>query len=483
MGDCEKSTMRIEIIVNTTRKSLVLTLQNDMTFEQVLKMACNKIRKQSIKNCSLICRGEKIENLMDVVSASAKDGNQLWLLVSEKEKYQGPTADTFAALSEAELKVSIVASEDVYIEQEAIDQIHTLVQSSDGNILQAVGMPDLHQGPTGVAILAKEPIPKIPGYDIGCGMSLFETNIPATISHDKVIRHMAKINIDTSEDIEDSYLGTLGGGNHFAELLRIDESVSLDASLTGIVHPEKVYLLVHSGSRGHGERVFQAYVHEHHDAYRYMDEHTALIAWAKRNRAVIATRFLQQFHQVQREYQEEDTSSSEGDAPTTSFLRQPLIDIAHNYIEPIAADRCTVLPDSSASSSSTYYLHRKGAAPAYANTLSLLPGSRGTASYILLGHGAPSQLYSLAHGAGRRLSRADARKKRSNGSSSSTGSEGMDLTNGGSIICKNQDLLYEEAPFAYKDVEAVVSCMQSYDMCSIGARLIPIATYKTATIG
>ncbi len=420
--------IKYEIVVNSSRKVLVLVAKQECTYEQLMTMACHKLKCKP-KHCRLYLRGERIAEVSEL---APRDDDPFWLLVGEREVYQGPEPPTTPSLA-----VSIVANEDVEIDPEAVHQLNALVRSSGETIVRAVGMPDLHHGPTGVAILAKAPMPAIPGYDIGCGMSLFATTIPASIPHDKVVRRMARINIDVGENSSDPYLGTLGGGNHFAELLRIDEAVPLDDAVVQLLTPDRLYLLVHSGSRGHGKQVFQDYMHVHRDVNLYMAEHERLIRWAKLNRRTIAARFLGQFNNLPEE------------------LAEPLIDIAHNYIERTAE----------------LYLHRKGAAPA--DGLSLLPGSRGTASYVLLGHGRVEQLCSLAHGAGRRVSRTDARKIRAEGDG--------DLTNGGTIICKNPDLLYEEAPFAYKDVEGVVGCMQAYDMCTIASRMLPVATYKTAT--
>ena len=72
------------------------------------------------------------------------------------------------------------------------------------------------------------------------------------------------------------------------------------------------------------------------------------------------------------------------------------------------------------------FLHRKGAAPSHPSSLSLLPGSRATASYILLCAGTEARdLCSVAHGAGRRLSRADARRR----------APPSDPTRGGTVVC------------------------------------------------
>jgi release factor H-coupled RctB family protein len=314
-----------------------------------------------------------------------------------------------------------------------------------------VGLPDLHQGPTGVSVLAKAPIPKLPGPDIGCGMSLFVTDIQANLSIKKIVKRMERLNLEEGEDFDDPDLGTIGGGNHFAELQYIDDAVPLDPAFDTLLGPDarsKAFLMVHSGSRSHGSKLF-AELGDGSDPERYMLEHVQLVEWAKKNRMEIARRFIEQF-----------TGSASSAHPV------PLIDIAHNWIEN--------LPDNRG------FLHRKGAAPSTPGSLSLLPGSRATASYVLVCNGDMERdLCSVAHGAGRRLSRSDARKQGRSLAAARSGGQREDLTRQGTILCTCKNLLLEEAPYAYKDVEGVVATMVDRGMCAVGARLLPMATYKT----
>jgi RNA-splicing ligase RtcB len=261
--------------------------------------------------------------------------------------------------------------------------VYDLVKNSKGVVSRAVGLPDLHQGPTGISVLAKAPIPKLPGPDIGCGMSLFVTDIPADLSIKKIVKRMERLNLDEGEDFDDPDLGTIGGGNHFAELQYIDGDVPLDPAFESLLGPDaryKAFLMVHSGSRSHGSKLF-AELGDGSDPERYMLEHMKLVEWAKKNRMEIARRFIEQF-----------TGSDSSARPA------PLVDIAHNWIES--------LPDNRG------FLHRKGAAPSTPGSLSLLPGSRATASYVLVCNGEMERdLCSVAHGAGRRLSRSDAKSQ------------------------------------------------------------------------
>lgn len=254
----------------------------------------------------------------------------------------------------------------------------------------------------------------------------------------------------------------------------LDPAVPLSLEVQPLFDYNYAVLLVHSGSRAHGQRVFSEHS-DGHDPEGYMQQHEQLVAWACRNRAEIARRFLMQFA-GNRAIEDLSTSSEASQAAgnmadaspglTSDSAEQapqqelqPVIDTPHNWIER--------LPDGT-------FLHRKGAAPSYAGQLSLLPGSRATASYILVCNGSLERdLNSVAHGAGRRLSRADARRRGEGGKVLG------DLTRGGTVVCESKDLLLEEAPHAYKDVEAVVACMVERGMCTVGARMLPIATYKT----
>ena len=448
--------MYVEITRNCDRSLVLVKLHDCFLAKDALIAACNKFRTTPSKN-KLYRNGLPLHPL-DLVP----EGARLWL-VGASEVYQGPSEDK-ALLDDIQNRVSILDGNGVWIDPEAVDEIHNTVRESSQDILRAVGMPDLHHGPTGVAILASRPLPKLPGTDIGCGMALFRTRIPATLSRDAVARRMQQLNLDVGDDPSDPHLGTIGGGNHFAELLVVDAATPVDPAADGLLDPRFAVLLVHSGSRAHGERVFAAHAAGARPV-EYMREHVALVDWARRNRAAIARRFLRQFAG--------EDAPVVGGPGEDSDVPEPLVDIAHNWIEE--------LPDGT-------FLHRKGAAPARPGLLSLLPGSRATASYVLVaaaegdpaggggggGVAASPHLASLAHGAGRRLSRAVARRR---------GGAGGDETRGGTVVCEDRRLLAEEGAHAYKDVEAVVACMVARGMCRVAARLLPIATYKTRRAG
>ena len=399
--------MRVEVLVQQTGKRFVLTVSSEA---ELLKRACHKARVR--------CADHRLEG----------SPTGLMRLLSHHEVAPVEYTNTVRTT------VTVVTSEELGCEEEARQQLDRLALHPA--VRQIVAMPDLHAGPTGVVVLAEEPLPFLHGYDLGCGMSLFRTNISTTSS--EVIRnHLTRVCLEHGEDPSDPWMGTLGGGNHFVELLQVDTTMEIDPALE--LDPYSLLLLVHSGSRGHGERAFKRFVH---DPVGYMDAQPFLIDWAKRNRQTIARRFLEQFWHT----------------PPSSTPPTPWIDTPHNFIEV----------------EGTKFLHRKGAVKGGNGTLTLLPGSRGTASYILIAETTqPDFLGSLAHGAGRKMNRAEARHVHSK----------EDLTRGGTVVCCNTKLLREEAPYAYKDVDAVVRCMHTHGMCRVGARLLPVATYKTTSVG
>jgi release factor H-coupled RctB family protein len=122
------------------------------------------------------------------------------------------------------------------------------------------------------------------------------------------------------------------------------------------------------------------------------------------------------------------------------------------------------------------WLHRKGAAPAHGR-LAIIPGSRGTLSYLvqpLVSN--ESHAWSLAHGAGRKWSRSESRQRIRE---RFRVSELVQTALGGRVICEQRELLYEEAPEAYKNIDRVVQDLVSVGLVSVIATLRPVLTYKT----
>lgn len=303
----------------------------------------------------------------------------------------------------------------------------------------------------------------------------------------------------------DSSLGTIGAGNHFAEIQVVEEFANTSAD--GLCQDD-VVLLVHSGSRGYGSSVLKKYTSHvsleegSPEATVYLEEHDKACRWAKANRDLIALRFLACLEPGNEEWQLgiSGTDSLHRDHPTSierskqALQTRKVVDIWHNNVERVTWPPSAPEPSASGLAEATsslslkdakciqehVYVHRKGAAPTYNPetqqplTLLPLPGSRGTPTLILqpsfsdaTSWGLKNAL-SLAHGAGRSMSRAKAL--------SSLGQKyrGQNIlqpragdTEGTWVICDEKYLVFEEAPDAYKDVQAV-----GQDLVDAGAAAI-----------
>lgn len=362
-----------------------------------------------------------------------------------------------------EASIRVIASPESWIEQAAVDQLrHTATLPG---IEAVVGLPDLHAG-RGIAVGAafwspSHVYPHLVGNDIGCGMGLWRTGLaPRKFRADAVVRKLQRLEEPWSENaagrlaraglplLACAALGSIGGGNHFAELLQID--AVLDAGRFGALGFDlnAVYLMVHSGSRGLGQAILDRYRAQHNVAgllagepacIAYRAEHNDAMRWAALNREVIAERFF-------------DRLGTEGER---------VLDICHNSVTPYRDG----------------WLHRKGAAPADRGPI-VIPGSRGDMTYLVQPRleRADDALHSLAHGAGRKWSRGEAREKLSRRFRITD----LERTRLGSrVICEDRDLIYEEAPQAYKDIHQVVRDLQDAGLIDLVATLKPLVTYKT----
>ena len=117
----------------------------------------------------------------------------------------------------------------------------------------------------------------------------------------------------------DSALGTIGGGNHFAELQAIEKVYDTGAFEALELEKDNLCLLVHSGSRGLGESVLREYVEEHGAsgvsaesaaAQAYLAGHDQAVHWAEENRALIAERFLECLGAIAKECRMDATTAS-----------------------------------------------------------------------------------------------------------------------------------------------------------------------------
>ncbi|MFH0897044.1 MAG: RtcB family protein [Candidatus Bathyarchaeota archaeon] len=286
-------------------------------------------------------------------------------------------------------------------------------------------------------------------------------------------------------------LGSLGSGNHFLEIQCVDKIYdALAAKTFGILNEGQVTIMIHTGSRGFGHQVCSDYIHimesavqkysihipdrelacapltsrEAEDYYAAMSA-AANYAWA--NRQMIT-------HWVREAF--EQTLGRSAD----KIELHAVYDVAHNIakIEEHTID----------GAKKKLYVHRKGATrafppghpdlPADYRTVGqpvIIPGSMGTASYLLRGSvkGMDLTFGSTAHGAGRMLSRAAARQ-RFRGSEIAT-----KLKDRGILVrAANMSVLAEEADLAYKDIDSIAQISNDLGIGTLVARLSPLGVTK-----
>lgn len=358
----------------------------------------------------------------------------------------------------------------VELEDAARDQLQNLADMPF--IFRHVAvMPDVHAGigATVGSVIATTGavVPAAVGVDIGCGMNAVRLSLKAGQLPDNLKDIRAQIERDVpvgfgvhknETTVIDNYdrlptvrpdalgvlfgeidsrwmqksaqqLGTLGGGNHFIELC-LDEN-------------QDVWVMLHSGSRGFGNSIGRHFIEKaKRDMERYFinlpdtdlaylpegspnfEAYCNAVAWAQeyalRNRArmmglVLAAlqRYLPPF---------EVTSEA--------------INCHHNYISRESHWGQNV------------WVTRKGAVSAREGQLGIIPGSMGARSFIVRGKGNPESFCSCSHGAGRRMSRTEAKRRFSL-------SDHVAATAG--VECRKDAEVIDETPAAYKDIDAVMA--------------------------
>jgi release factor H-coupled RctB family protein len=361
---------------------------------------------------------------------------------------------------------NIIASNKNWIEGEAINQLKKTSELE--GMIKCSGMPDLHPGkghPVGASFISKGKFyPYLVGNDIGCGMSFFETDfLLKKFKSDKWLKKLNSLDFDFSEsfcelleknqiqktDFDDS-LGTIGGGNHFAEFQSVTNIIDQEIFDNLGLNEKNIFLLVHSGSRGYGESILREYTSffeskgitdDNEYAGIYFEKHDNAVKWAKLNRFIIAKRFSE----------------------CLNLNLKQISDVCHNHVSKITYKNAPC------------FLHRKGATPS--DNITIIPGSRGTFSYLVkpLGN-QENNCFSLAHGAGRKYSRKEIKERLEKKFSP----EKLIKTELGSyVICEDKNLLYEEAPQAYKNIDVVVNDLVEFGLIKVIAVLKPLITYKT----
>lgn len=366
--------------------------------------------------------------------------------------------------------VRLYTSDKSWIEGAALQQLeHTA--GLDG-IVHAAGFPDLHPGKgvaVGAAFVSRDVIyPHLAGNDIGCAMSFWATDLSARkLKLDRWAKKLDGLERPYEGDLapwrerfglpespSDAGLGTIGGGNHFAELQLVEEVID-EAAFAGLgLDDGAAAMLIHSGSRGLGQAIHREQLDRNgygplstgsEAAADYLARHDHAIRYSRANRALIAARFADQLGASVR----------------------LVSDVVHNEV---AAEEWHGKPA---------FIHRKGAASAREAASAgcvMIPGSRGTFSYLVaVAADLDAAAWSLAHGAGRRWQRGYAKPRLSH----KLRVEDLERTPlGGRVICEDRELIYEEAPQAYKDIAQVIDDLIAAGLARVIAVYKPVLTYK-----
>ena len=336
-------------------------------------------------------------------------------------------------------------------------------------------MPDVHWGrgaTVGSVIPTKGAIiPAAVGVDIGCGMAAVQTTLRAKDLPDALAPLRSEIErkvpvgnggrgdhkntpdsvtnllrnsglAERLEKILDKHpkirgdklagqLGTLGGGNHFIEIC-IDEN-------------DYVWVMLHSGSRGTGNIIGTYFIERarnellrrelgYHVPDRDLaffaegeplfDDYIEAVSWAqdyaRANRETMMSRVLMALREIAPPFQ----------------LSKMAVNCHHNYVQ------------REEHFGEMIWLTRKGAVSARAGEYGIIPGSMGSRSFIVRGKGNAESFCSCSHGAGRRMSRSEAKRR-------FTVDDHAKATKG--IECRKDKAVIDETPMAYKNIDAVIA--------------------------
>ena len=357
-------------------------------------------------------------------------------------------------------------------------------------------MPDVHLG-IGATVGSVVPthgaiVPAAVGVDIGCGMmaartSLCASDLPDSLSaargaieaavshgrsndgregdvgaHDELPEDHAKAYLPLAErfgaivgkhpkigrGVTAEHLGTLGTGNHFIELC-LDEQ-------------DRVWVMLHSGSRGVGNRVGRYFIElAKQEMERWFislpDADLAYLVEGSTHFADYCEALLwaQDFAALNRELMMRSVVHALRGVLGDFDARAEVVSCHHNYVSKEHHFGKNV------------WVTRKGAVRAREGELGIIPGSMGTRSYIVRGLGEPESFCSCSHGAGRRMSRTEARRR-------FTLEDHAKATE--AVECRKDADVIDETPMAYKDIDAVMEAQR--DLVEIAHTLRQVLCVK-----
>ena len=376
------------------------------------------------------------------------------------------------------------------IEEGALEQAQNLAKLPFVHKWVAL-MPDTHQGygmPIGGVLATKGVvIPNAVGVDIGCGMGAVRTNLKVSdLTPDQLkailgeARKTIPVGFNSHPKPQDEWfthftnnpammeimgmipvldaqtnrgaraplqLGTLGGGNHFIEI-QADQD-------------DNIWVMLHSGSRNLGKQVADIYHKKAQELCALWhiplpDQNLAYLPFdtEEGREYVSAMNFCLMYAQLNRDLMMMQMLWAISTVSPVQELER--INIHHNFAR------------LESHYGENVWVHRKGATCVREGTLGIIPGSMGTASYIVVGKGNPESFSSCSHGAGRAMGRKEACR-------SLNLQEEMEKMSGIVHGIRNTSDL-EEAPGAYKNIETVMENQK--DLVSIRTTLRPLASLK-----
>jgi RNA-splicing ligase RtcB len=347
-------------------------------------------------------------------------------------------------------------------------------------------MPDAHIG-IGATVGSVIPtenalIPSAVGVDIGCGMIAARTNMGAFELPDSLDRVLIQVEqaipagvgrgheLGTGPDASawltqhppasklsskqveraGAQFGTLGSGNHFFELC-LDES-------------DRVWIVLHSGSRGIGNQLAQVHIDRAQKMAKQMElglEDPAL-AWFVQGTAEFEAYvgdmlWAQDYAMANRQAMMAAASRVVLKALPAGARVVETVNCHHNFAALEIHDGREL------------WITRKGAVRARYGDRGVIPGSMGTSSYIVSGLGNPGSWQSSAHGAGRRMSRGQARR-------SYTAADLRQAMAGKTWLEDRASSLIDEIPASYKDIESVMA--DQADLVRVEHTLRQVLNYK-----
>ena len=282
-----------------------------------------------------------------------------------------------------------------------------------------------------------------PGLDKGAWGGGFASDPPGVVTAAWSELHAAWQTIAAKAPIlergaEMMQLGTLGGGNHFVEMC-IDEE-------------QRVWLMIHSGSRGVGNRIGSYFIEK--AKVHLGDRLGALphrdLAWLEEGTAVFDD-YVEAVHWAQ-EYARRSRLAMmfEAQLAIERVLRRPASWGAEGGLRAVACHHNYIARERHFDAD--VWVTRKGAVRAGLGELGIIPGSMGARSYIVRGKGNPDSFESCSHGAGRVMSRNEAKKR-------ITLEDHAKATAG--VECRKDESVLDESPAAYKSIDDVIEASRS----------------------